>query len=222
MGLSKWIVLGGAVVVVSGCGSSPADDGAGGGSTSSGATAGTANTGNATTGIASTGSGSTDNTTQCEKIITATCAKIYMCDPATTEFPNEAACNSMGDANCMGPSSCAIDSGAVDTCVSDLGAVACTGGAMNPPSCAADKLCKDTGQPYCLGTGVSDSGQGCTLTLDNCSDSHTYAVACDTTCTCTIDGASPKTVPMADYCSGSNGAGKKSAITACGWNLYFQ
>jgi hypothetical protein len=202
-----------------GCGSAAGGAGGAGGATATGTATGTTTT-------SSTGSSGNDQAL-CQKMMTAFCMKLFQCVPGgTPKIKTEADCEAQYGQTCTGGTTCPLDAAKIDACVADLGALACTGGnPMLPPTCDAMNLCQVGGQPYCLGQSVDVSGSGggggsgsqCTLTLDSCSDGNTYSVQCGATCTCTVNGQSPKVVPTADYCGSG---GRKAAITACGWNLY--
>lgn len=222
---SAWtiVAMGLTAALAGGCGSSVEGAGGSGGATSSKATSGTGNT-------TSTGSG--NDVVSCQKIVHATCVKLFECVPAgTPSIKTEQDCEAQYGMGCTGPTSCPLDTTKVSACVADLGMVACSGSntGLTPPSCKPAALCQSGGQPYCLGTSVESSmgaggaggagtSAGCTLTLDECSDGNTYALSCNGTCTCTVNGGSPKVVPATTGLCG--GGGKKNAVAACGWNLY--
>lgn len=207
--------------LVVGCGSAVGGAGGAGGSATS-----ATSTSTSTAATGSTGSGS--DQALCQKMIKAFCMKLFQCVPAgTPKVKTEADCEAQYGMSCTAGAACPLDASKIDTCVADVGMIACTGTSPTlPTSCDANNLCQMGGQPYCLGQSVDVSGGGvggagsgsqCTLTLDSCSDGNTYSVACGTTCTCTVNGQSPKGVPTADYCGSG---GRKAAIAACGWNLY--
>ncbi len=206
-----------------GCDNSVTRAGGAGGAAGSQETTGSGNT-------ASTGSG--NDVLSCQKIVHATCVKLFECVPAgTPSIKTEQDCEAQYGQGCTGPTNCPLDTAKVGTCVTDLGIVVCNGSnpGLTPPSCKPAALCQSGGQPYCLGTSIESSfggggaggggtSAGCTLTLDECSDGNTYAVSCNGTCTCTVNGDGSQVVPSTTDLCGAGG--KKVAVAACGWPLY--
>jgi hypothetical protein len=153
----------------------------------------------------------------CQEIVNEVCKKLFQCDPAGAQqlgFTSQSDCDTKEaqQANCANAqASCNFDQGALNKCLSDLDAQACTV-TTQPASCATNVICPgQPGQVVCQGSSISSGGSGCTVTFNSCSDGHTYGATCSGTgtnqCTCQKDGVNGASFTSGtDICSSSTTA----------------
>jgi hypothetical protein len=152
----------------------------------------------------------------CQQLVNEVCKKLFQCDPTAAQqlgFTSQSDCDTKqaAQANCANAQAgCNFDQGAVNKCLSDFDAQACTA-TSEPASCALNVLCP--GQVVCSGTSISSggTGAGCTVTFNSCSDGHTYGATCSGTgtnqCTCQKDGVNGAAFTSGtDICSSSTTA----------------
>jgi hypothetical protein len=158
----------------------------------------------------------------CQQVVNEVCKKLFQCDPTGAQslgYTSESDCDTKQAAqdNCANAqSSCNFDQGAVNKCLSDLDAQACTV-TSEPASCSLNLLCP--GQVVCSGVSSSSSGNTCSVTFNSCSDGHTYGATCSDTggaCTCQKDGVNGATFTSTSVC-GSSTTAKPIIQTSCGY-----
>jgi hypothetical protein len=159
----------------------------------------------------------------CQQVVNEVCKKLFQCDPTGAQqigYISQSDCDTKqaAQANCANAqASCNFDQGAVNKCLSDFDAQACTV-TSEPASCALNVLCP--GQVICSGSSSSGTGNGgCTVTFNSCTDGHTYGATCTGTggaCTCQKDGVNGASFTSTSVC-GSSATARPIVQADCGF-----